>query len=287
MLERTGQVRLSQGTLDYVEAGSGAPVVFVHGLLVNADLWRAVVPAVAESGFRCLAPDWPLGSHRRPMAAHADLTPPGVAKLIAEFLAELDLRDVLVVANDTGGAITQILMANHPERIAGVVLTPSDAFEHFFPPIFAPLPRLARVPGTMRVLAAALRSRFVRSLPIGFGWVAKRPVPLEAVHSYIDPVWESAGVRRDLRKFLRAVDKRYTLEAAEKLRGFERPVLLAWASEDRLFPVSLARRLSDVLPDATLSEIGDSYTFVPEDRPDTLSALITGFAAERVHALAD
>ncbi|MFE0022278.1 alpha/beta fold hydrolase [Amycolatopsis sp. NPDC059021] len=287
MLERTGQVQLGQGTLDYVDTGSGRPVVFVHGLLVNADLWRAVVPAVAEAGFRCLAPDWPLGAHRRPLTPDADLTPSGVAKLIADFLAALDLRDVLVVANDTGGALTQILMANHPERIAGVVLTPSDSFEHFFPPIFAPLPRLARIPGTIGVLAAALRSKFVRSLPVGFGWVAKRPVPMDAVHSYIDPSWRSAGIRRDLRKFLRGVDKRYTIEAAEKLREFRRPVLLAWATEDKLFPLSLAHRLLEVLPDARLTEIDDSYTFVPEDRPEKLNELIIGFARERVFALAD
>ncbi|GAA4545916.1 alpha/beta fold hydrolase [Amycolatopsis samaneae] len=287
MLERTGQLRLPQGTLDYVDTGAGRPMVFVHGVLVNADLWRKVVPAVAGAGFRCLAPDLPLGSHRRPMAPDADLSPPGLARLIAGFLAELDLRDVLVVANDTGGALTQLLLANHPERIAGVVLTPSDSFEYFFPPMFAPLPLLARIPGSTAVLAAGLRSKAVRALPIVFGSVAKRPVPLDAVHSYIDPAWRSAGVRRDLRKFLRGVHKRYTLEAAERLRGFDRPVLLAWATEDRLFPVSLAERLLAVFGDARLTKIDDSYTFVPEDRPDTLSELIVGFARERVYALAD
>src|SRR4051812_43432776 len=120
MLERAHRVRLGQGTLDYVDLGQGRPVVFVHGLLVNADLWRHVLPAVAAEGFRCLAPDWPLGAHRRPMDPGADLTPPGVAQLIADFLVALDLHDVLVVANDTGGALTQLLMTQHPERIAGV-----------------------------------------------------------------------------------------------------------------------------------------------------------------------
>jgi pimeloyl-ACP methyl ester carboxylesterase len=121
-------VELAQGRIRYFELRSGRPVVFVHGLLVNAELWRAVLPGVAGAGFRCLAPDWPLGSHQRPMSADADLTPPGQAKLIADFLVALDLRDVTVVGNDTGGALTQILMAG-PERIAKVVLTPSDSFE--------------------------------------------------------------------------------------------------------------------------------------------------------------
>src|SRR3954453_3631883 len=82
-------LRLSSGTIRYRERGSGPAVVFVHGLLVNADLWRKVVPAVA-AGHRCIAPDWPLGSHEVAMRPDADLSPPGVARLIAEFLEALD-----------------------------------------------------------------------------------------------------------------------------------------------------------------------------------------------------
>lgn len=133
----------------YTETGTRPAVVSVHGLLVNANLWRKVVPEVAKAGVRCIAPNWPLGAHQLPMAPDADLTPPGVAKLIADFLTELDLTDVTIVANDTGGALTQILMANHPERIGRVVLTPCDAFEDFFPPPFDKLPKLARLPGAM------------------------------------------------------------------------------------------------------------------------------------------
>ncbi|WP_020668503.1 alpha/beta fold hydrolase [Amycolatopsis nigrescens] len=277
-LQRNGQVRLPAGVLDYAEQGEGRPVVFVHGLLVNADLWRHVLPGVAAAGFRCLAPDWPLGSHRRPMAPDADLSPPGLARLIADFLAALDLRDVLVVANDTGGALTQILMARHPERIAGVVLTPSDSFEYFFPPIFAPLPRLARLPGATWLAAAALRSTLVRRLPFAFGRLTKRPLPVEAVRSYLDPAWRDPGIRRDLRRFLLGVHRRHTLAAASELPAFDRPVLLAWAPEDRLFPISLAHRLAELLPDAELAEIADSWTFVPEDRPAELTEHIVGFA---------
>src|SRR4051812_26392163 len=103
------RVSLPQGELRYFEHGAGRPVVFVHGVLTNAELWRAVVPGVAEAGFRCLAPDWPLGAHELPMRPDADLSPPGQAELIAAFLEALDLRDVILVANDTGGALSQIL----------------------------------------------------------------------------------------------------------------------------------------------------------------------------------
>ncbi|MDT3398439.1 alpha/beta fold hydrolase [Streptomyces sp. B1866] len=270
-------VRLPAGPVAYRERGEGPPVVFAHGLLVNADLWRKVVPAVAEAGYRCLAPDWPLGSHEHPMDPRADLSPPGLAALIADFLAALDLTDVTLVANDTGGGITQVLMARHPERIGRVVLATCDSLERFFPPVFSFLPPAARLPGSAWLLAQALRPRAAHRLPFAYGWVAKRPLPPDVMDSYLLPARRSPGVRRDLRRFLRGVHRRHTLAAAETFGSFHRPVLLAWAVEDRLFPISLAHRLAALLPDARLAPVSDSYTFVPEDQPDRLADLVVDF----------
>ncbi|MFC0433254.1 alpha/beta fold hydrolase [Kutzneria buriramensis] len=270
------EIELSGGRLRYQEVGSGPPVVFVHGLLVNGDLWRKVVPVVAGAGYRCLVPDWPLGAHSIAVPG-ADLTPPGVAALVAEFLDALDLTDVTLVANDTGGAITQLVMADHPERIGRVVLTPCDCFEAFFPSVFAPLPGFLRLPGATWLLVQALRLRALHRLPMTFGWVAKRPVPADVVDSYLRPSRGSKAIRRDLRRFVSAVHNRHTLAAASRLGSFTRPVLLAWAREEKLFPLSLARRLAAVLPDARLELIDDSYTFVPEDQPQALARLMVNF----------
>src|SRR3954468_14375765 len=106
-------VDVPAGPIRYRERGTGRPVVFVHGLLVNGDLWRKVVPIVAGAGYRCLVPDWPLGAHSVPVP-EADLTPPGLAALNAEFMTALDLDDVTMIANDTGGALTQLVMTDHP-----------------------------------------------------------------------------------------------------------------------------------------------------------------------------
>jgi len=275
------EVELPMGRIRYRERGEGPPVVFVHGLLVNADLWRAVVPGVADAGFRCIAPDWPLGSHEVAMP-HADLSPPGLAALIAAFLDRLDLSDVTIVANDTGGALTQILMAEHPERLGRVVLTPSDSLERFFPPVFASMPTVAGIPGSLWLLAQLLRVRALHRLPVAFGWVAKRPVPPEIADSYLRRSRRSKAVRNDLRRFLRGVHRRHTLAAAKALPAFTKPVLLAWTTEDRLFPLELAHRLAGLLPQATVVAIDDSYTFVPEDQPELLTKLVIDFA--RTHA---
>jgi pimeloyl-ACP methyl ester carboxylesterase len=271
-------IKLSRATVRCFESGpsDGPPVVFVHGLLVNADLWQNVVPRLTEAGLRCIAVDWPLGSHELAVP-DADLTPPGVADLVAELLEVLDLRDVTVVGNDSGGAITQILITRHPERVGRVVLTPSDSFEKFFPPLFAALPIAARIPGAAKILTQALRARWVQRLPIGFGWLTKHPMPDEVVDSFLRPSRERREILDDTRRFLRTVHRRHTLEAAEKLGSFDKPVLLAWAREDRVFPISLAERLAERLPKATIVPIADSLTFVPLDQPEVLANLIVEF----------
>ncbi|MEO6471685.1 MAG: alpha/beta hydrolase [Aeromicrobium sp.] len=277
----THEIDLAYGRIRYHERGDGPPIVFVHGLLVNAELWRKVIPTVADAGYRCIAPDLPLGSHSIPVP-RADLSPSGVADLIADFLEALGLEDVTLVANDTGGALTQILMTRHPERIGRVVLTPADSFERFFPPAFAFLPPMSRIPGFIWILAQTLRLRFLHRLPFTFGWVAKRPIDRATVDNYLSPSRKDRGIRKDLARFLRGVNRRHTLAAAEKLPAFTKPVLLAWATEEKLFPLSLAHRLDAILPDSQIVEIADSYTFVPEDQPDELSGHILDFVSTHV-----
>ncbi|WP_067572679.1 alpha/beta fold hydrolase [Nocardia acidivorans] len=280
-LGRTHEVDLPGGRIRYHDTGEGPPVVFIHGLLVNADLWRKVVPGIAAAGHRCLAPDLPLGSHEIPVPA-ADLTPTGVADLIAAFLERLDLRDVTLIANDTGGAITQVLLARNRSRIGRVVLASVDNYERFLPPPLNVLPGLARIPGSLRPLTEAMRWRALHRLPIGFGWVAKRPVPPEIADSYLLPSRRSAAIRKDLRRLLRTLKNDYTLQAAAHFAEIDLPVLVVWAREDKFFPASCAERLARDFPNSTLRFIDDSYTFLPEDQPELLTTAILEFT--RLHA---
>jgi pimeloyl-ACP methyl ester carboxylesterase len=275
------EVRIPAGTIRYREKGSGRPIVFVHGILVNGDLWRQVAPALSAD-FRCIVPDWPLGSHELPLNANADLSPPGVARIVADFIAALELQDVTVVGNDTGGAITQILVTEHPERIGGLVLTSCDAYENFLPIAFRYLQWISRLPGSMSTVAATLRVPALHRTPLVFGLVTKRPIEPAIRDSYFDPVRRNADVRRDLRKLLREISKRYTLAAADKLERFDQPALVAWAAEDRIFPSKHGERLATALPQGRLELIEDSYAFIPEDQPARLAELIAGFMREPV-----
>jgi pimeloyl-ACP methyl ester carboxylesterase len=272
------RVKLPQGTIRYRETGSGEAIVFVHGVLVNGDLWRKVVPGLSDR-FRCITPDLPLGGHQEPLNEEADLSPPGVAALLGDFIEALGLENVTIVANDTGGAISQMLVTTRPERIGRLVLTNCDAFEYFPPLLLKPLPLLSRIPGFMFVAAKTLNLPPSRALLM---WsVAKQKIDREIQRSYLGPAASSAGVRRDLQKLIRNMSPRHTKAAAAKLGGFERPVLITWTREDVFFPWKIAERLVALFPDARLEEIEDSLIFVPEDQPERLVALMREFIDER------
>lgn len=275
----TKTVDLTQGTIAYRESGpaDGPAVVLVHGAFVDGTLWRKVVPEL-EGSLRCVVPDLPLGSHRTPMNTGADLTPPGLAQLIAEFIERLGLDDVTLVGNDTGGALCQLVVTRHPERVGRLVLTPCDAYENFLPPAFRYLQALARVPGGVGMVAQSMRIPAMRRTPIAFGWLAKRPIPAEVLAAWTESLIGDAAIRRDAREVLRGISKRYTLEAATKLREFEGPTMLAWATEDRFFKPKFAERLAADIPGSRLEWIDDSRTFVSEDQPERLAGLIREFA---------
>jgi pimeloyl-ACP methyl ester carboxylesterase len=279
-MNATSELPLSAGTIQYQDTGGDGPViVFVHGLLATGALWAPVVPGLQDRA-RCIVPELPLGAHRIPMKPDADVSPRGVARLIAELIEKLDLRDVTIVANDTGGAISQLLVTEHPERIGKLVLTPSDSFEYFFPPQFKPLQLMSRIPGGLEFMIRSLRFKVIRNSPLGFGNISQVGVPDELMKAAFEPYFTNPAIRRDTRKFVRAVSKKDTLAAAERLRDFDRPVLLAWASEDKFFPVKLAERLKERLPNARLELIDDSYTFVPFDQPERLTQLVREFVQD-------
>jgi pimeloyl-ACP methyl ester carboxylesterase len=270
------EVKLSQGTIRYRDVGEGPPVVFVHGVMVNGELWGPVA-AVLSREARCIVPDLPLGSHPIPMNVGADLSPPGLARLIAELIERLELDGVTLVGNDTGGALCQIVAANHPERLARLVLTNCDSFESFPPPIFKPMIKAMTKPGVMAVIAQVARVRALRQRSISKMNLTVDPIPDSIVRSWVTPL-RNRGVRRDCTKVLRGLDSKHTLAAAERLRGFDRPALLAWGARDVFFPFSDAERLADTLPDVRLERFEDARTFVPLDVPERLAELIGAFA---------
>jgi pimeloyl-ACP methyl ester carboxylesterase len=279
--EELGQLRtadLPQGRITYRERGTGEPIVFVHGVLVNGDLWRHVVPRLADR-YRCITPDWPLGAHSEPMKPGADLSTPGLARIVADFLDELSLDGVTLVGNDTGGAVSQLVVTEHPRRVGRLVLASCDAFEVYPPSPFSFLRWIGRIPAAPALVSHSLKLRPLRRLPLAFGWVTSNPLPREISDSYVKPGYR-ADIRRDTKRLLNGITNRDTLRAAERFGEVDVPVLVAWADDDKLFPQELADRLAAAFPNARRETIAGSRTFIGEDQPDQLADAIRAFIAD-------
>jgi pimeloyl-ACP methyl ester carboxylesterase len=272
------EITLPQGTISYRDTGEGPPVVFVHGLLVDGALWRKVTPLL-DGTARSIVPDLPLGSHRTAMNADADITPHGVARLVGDFLGALDLEDVTLVGNDTGGLISQLVALDHGERVGRLVLTNCDCFEVFPPKEFVPMVKSAHIPGAVKAALAPMRAAAARRTVLAYGGLA-REIPDEVTAAWIEPARTDAAVRGDLIRFMKAVDKSISLDAAERLPRLTIRSVVAWAQDDRFFPRELGERLAATLPDARLEPIANSRTFVSEDQPEALADLIRGFVRE-------
>ncbi|WUW20868.1 alpha/beta hydrolase [Streptomyces sp. NBC_01463] len=272
------ELELSAGVVEYEDTGGDGPVVvLLHGVAMDGSLWRHVV-ADLRDGHRCIVPTLPLGGHRRPMRPDADLSVLGVARLVAEFLEALGLTDVTLVMNDWGGA--QALVADgRDQRIGKLVITSCEAFDNFPPGLpGSNLYASARMPGGLKLAFTLLKLKPVRRLPMTWGRMTKRPVPDAVMDGWFRPLWTSREIRRDLRKYVLGVPpKAELLRWAEALRTFDRPALVAWASEDRVMPPEHGRRLAGLLPRGELVEIADSYTLIPEDRPDVLTRHLRQF----------
>lgn len=274
---RSEEVQLPQGTIRYRETGEGEPIVFVHGYLVDGRLWSETAEHLSTS-CRCILPDWPMGAHQVALNPDADLSPPGFAKLVADFLEALDLDGVTIVGNDSGGAMSQVLVTTYPQRIGRLVLTNCDTHENFPPSVAKVLPPLAKVPGALNVVSLPFRIGAVRRAT--FAPFAKTKIPADLIDSWMKPSQSDAGIRRDTRKLTAGMNKRYTLEAAEKLAKFDRPTLLAWAPKDPFFKLSYAERLAETIPDARIETIEGARTFVPLDQPQRLAEVIGAFVAK-------
>jgi pimeloyl-ACP methyl ester carboxylesterase len=273
------EIELSAGTIEYEDTGGDGPVlVLLHGLMMDASLWDDVIAGLSP-GYRCVAPTLPLGAHRRAMRAGADLSISGIARLAAEFMDRLDLRDVTLVGNDTGGALVQLLMAGGEARVGRAVLVSCDAFDNFPPGLTGRTLLLAGKlpPALFGLFMQQMRVRAVRRLPIAFGWLTKRGDAATA--RWMKPVLTRPEIRRDTVRMLRAAsaDTRFLLAAAERLPDFSRPALVVWASRDRVMPPEHGRRLAKLLPQAQLAEVDDSYTLVPLDQPARLAQLVRNF----------
>jgi pimeloyl-ACP methyl ester carboxylesterase len=273
----TTPLTLPSGTIDVFDTGGdGQPIVFGHGLVMDHTEWTGVIDKLTPD-FRCVVPVLPLGGHRRPMPDDADLTMKGIALIIAETIEALELPPVVLVANDWGGP--QITAVEHPQLIAGLVLTSEEAFDNYPPGLPGAFAALAcRLPGGLTIAGRSLRLPGFQRLPMTFGRMTVRPIPKDVVRGWTEGLITEPGVRRDVRKYVATTPKNCLVEAAEQLRAFDKPALVIWPTDNRTMPRSHGARLADLLPQGRLIEVDDCSVLMPLDQPIRLANEIRAFA---------
>ncbi|MBF6182870.1 alpha/beta fold hydrolase [Nocardia otitidiscaviarum] len=270
-------VDIAAGRIHYVERGEGPPVVLLHGLLMNHTVWDPVLDRLPE-GFRYVLPDLPLGAHPEPMRPGADLSLRGQNRIIADFLAALDLRAVTLVHNDWGGGLF-LTAYGLDERVGRLIITPCEAFDNFPPGLPGKTAVLASyAPGGVWLALRQLRIAWLRRSPLMFGWMAREPLPDEMVRGWTESGLRDRRIRRDLLSYTRSGFRKADLIAnTEALRNFSGDALVLWSAAGRVMPREHGRRLADLLPRGRLVEIEDAYVLSMLDRPDAVAAAMTSF----------
>ncbi len=273
------ELALNQATIEYETFGpqdsAHPPVLFIHGILVDGQLWRHVAEDLGRRGYRCIVPTLPLGSHTIPVRDATVLSLAGVAELINDAIVALDLSDVTLVGSDTGGGICQLLIDAHPDRIGRLVLTNCDAFDKCPPAPFDLVFAMLRGPVSIRALLGPMQLGALRHSPLGFGLLINRPDP-HMTADWLQPCRKDARICRDLAALLRQVAEVDLTDVATRLARFNKPVTLVWGQSDRCFRPSLGRRLADAFGNAKLIEVPDAKTFVALDSPDAVIDAIAG-----------
>lgn len=273
------EIELSAGVVEYEDTGGEGPVlVLMPGLAMDGRQWRKVI-AELSPGFRCVAPTLPMGAHRRPMRADADLSLRGMGRLVTEFLERLGLRDVTLCFNDWCGA--QVMVADGGvDRVGRLVLVSCETAGNYPPGLAGHAAWLScKLPGGLGLMRRTLLAPRLRRLPMIFGQMTKHGVPDELMRDWLEPL-KRPEIRRDLRKYAGDAmnGKRDLLAANAKLGSFERPVLVVWDSEGKMMPNEDGRKLAASFPDSRFVELADCYTLIPEDQPLALAAEIRAFA---------
>lgn len=273
-------VDIDAGTIHYDTAGppEGRPVLFVHGYAMGSSLWGPVSTRLAARNLRCIAPTWPLGAHPTPLRPGADRSLPGIAAMVDAFMAALALDDVVLVGNDTGGVVSQLVAVDYPDRLGALVLTSCDAFEHFPPPILKPFMVAARTSLTFRAALQPMRLRFARNR--GFGALSHTDID-HLVAEWVKSALRDAKVAEDLRHLTKSLHQQTTLDAGARLGQFAKPALVAWSADDVFFPVDDGKRLAEALPDARFELVERSRTFSMIDQPDRLADLVGEFVGAK------
>jgi haloalkane dehalogenase len=245
--------------MHYVDEGTGAPVLLLHGEPTWSFLYRKVIPELAA--FRCVAPDY-FGFGRSDKPIGRDFyTYDRHVESIARLVEELDLRDVTLVVQDWGGPIGFRFAIENPDRVARLVVMNTGIG--------------ARAPNDEWLRFQAFMRR------VGLEIVAGQLVQLSLVQPASDQViagYDAPFPEPDARHGIVAFPEEVPtsqdhpnaavmLDVRERLRSFDRPALVLFSDSDPIFSRRAAEVIAELLPNAELDPpVEGAGHFLQEDQ---------------------
>lgn len=266
------QVATRLGPVPVRLVGQGPPVLCVHGAFVDSRIFDSTAQLLAAAATVVL-PDLPQGAHRRAVPDRSLLHAEGLADALAEVLAEVARGPAVVVGNDNGGALSQVLAARHPDRVAGLVLAGCEVLEHFPPAAFAPFVAGARWPTTLVAFARLLRVPAFLAEPGARNIFSARGFGRAYVREVTAGIIEDPEVRQDLASFIRSLRPEVLLSASSRLGYLQGHAAVVWPRRDIFFSARDGRRAAALL-DTQVVWADRAKTFVPVDRPDLVAAAV-------------
>lgn len=255
------------GSINYVEQGSGPVALFVHGVLLNGYLWRHQLEDL-KSLRRCIAVDL-LAHGDTQISATQDVSVTANAHMLAEFLVALNIEQVDLVGNDSGGGVCQIFAALYPKRIRSLVLTDCDAHDNWPPEAFKPFVGMVAAGGLPQTLSTMLQDKSVYRSAQALGPAYERPeaVSDDTIETYLEPHLRSPQRTADLARFVNAFDCRHTVDIEKPLRQLQAPTLIAWGTDDIYFDLKWSHWLEEAIPGTKKRmEFNGARIFFPEER---------------------
>lgn len=265
-------VATASGRISYVEAGAGPVALFVHGVLLNAFLWRHQLAGLSDVR-RCIALDL-LAHGDTEIAPDQDVSVSANAGMLREVLDALGIDKVDLVGNDSGGGIAQIFAARHPGRVRSLTLTDCDVHDNWPPEAFQPFLAMARSGGLRDTLQAMRADKAVYRSQAALGPAYERPelVSDATIDAYLEPFLRSPRRLHDFERFLAAFDNRHTVAIAPELKALQVPTLIVWGTDDVYFGVEWSRWLAENIPGTRRRvELAGARLFFPEERADDLN----------------
>ncbi len=262
------KVQTASGLIGYMEQGSGPVALFLHGVLLNGHLWRHQLANLSDIR-RCIAVDL-LAHGETEISPDQDVSVTANAKMLKEFLDALEVDQVDLVGNDSGGGIAQIFAALHPERVRSLALTDCDVHDNWPPEAFKPFLTMAAAGGLGGMLHAMLSDKSIYRSAQALGPAYEHPEELsdDSIEQYLRPLVRTEQRTRDLQRFLAAFDNKHTLAIEERLKTLRAPTLIAWGTDDVYFPEEWSRWLADTIPGTRRRvEFKGARIFFPEERP--------------------